>query len=105
MKKLIFAFALILAFGGISASHVSASVICDNPDHPIWSLDNSTKEVCISDTTWRASLALQANQSDLKDVVKVIRGQHVMTTFGEDSCPSWFPMDCVLKKALFMNYL
>lgn len=105
MKKVIFVLAFVFAFGAAHVTHASAAVVCDNPDHPIWSLDNSTKEGCIADVVWKASIASQINQNDKNDFVKVVRGQHLMTTFGPDFCQDWFPMDCVIKKSFFVKFI
>ncbi len=105
MKKFIFALAFLFVFAGITTAHASAAVVCDYPDHAIYSADGTVKEGCIADVTWKASLASQTNQGNKDDFVIVSQGQKIMTTYGSDTCASWFPMRCVIKKALFVNFI
>ncbi len=105
MKKIIFVIALFALF---SASQVNAetSIVCVNPDHAIWSADSSTIVGCIPDVNWKESIAKQnIDLNNKNDFVKIVRGQSILTTFGyKDTCPTWFPMDCVIKKNLFVKF-
>lgn len=98
-------FALMLGFFGIFNT-VDAAVVCDSPNHAIWNVDNSVKVGCITEVDWNAATALRINQADQKDFVNVVRGQRLITTTNtEDWCPTWFPMNCVIKKSLFSRFI
>lgn len=110
MKKvlsLVFSFAFMFAIAGVAHADVGpTAVVCDYPDHAIYSADGTMKIGCITDSDWQAALASQRVNTP-SDLIPVARGQHLLTTFGvDDFCPDWFPLSgCVIKKSLFVKWL
>jgi hypothetical protein len=106
MKKTLVLVAVLGLFASFNVGSVSANVICVSPDHAIYSADNTEIVGCITDSAWKAALASQVNQNDKNDFINIIRGQSVLTTFGfTDTCPTWFPMNCVIKKSVFVKFI
>lgn len=104
MKKILMLVAVLGFFASFNT--VSANVVCDSPDHPIWNNENTAKVGCITDSAWKSALTSQVNQNNKNDFIKVIKGQSLLTSFGfVDTCPSWFPMDCVIKKSIFVKFI
>lgn len=106
MKKIAFSLMVVgLLFIG---NGVSAQVLVDcGENHKIWNSDNSKVVSCIPKADWDRSVAesMSVNQDD-GSFVKIARGQKLLTSFGfEDTCPTWFPMSCVIKKTLFVKWL
>lgn len=108
MKKIIFSlFVMVALVPAISfAAPVPPAGCTIPPDHAIWSEDSTKIVSCIKDTDWQNALKLQINQNDKNDFINVLKGQRLMTTYGfEDTCPTWFPMNCVIKKSIFLRWL
>lgn len=92
-------------FVGTPAS-AAQSVDCGD-GHKIWSADSTVVVSCIARVDWEKAMSGSRNltQNDDTNLVKVSRGRGLLTIFGEDTCPTWFPMNCVIKKALFVKFL
>src|SRR3990167_7304772 len=98
MTKIVFMFALAFVFLAGAGSAVAA-VDCGD-GHNIWNTSNSEVVSCISKEKWDKAQAESRNiNQDDNTFFKVPRGQKLLTTFGfEDSCPTWYPADCIIKK-------
>lgn len=91
----VLAFVFMGAFGSVSSAH--ASVVCDSPDHAIWSQDSSTKVGCIPDPAWQSAIAFQWGGQ----IVHVKPGESVKLIYGfVDTCPLYIWQGCVISTNL-----
>ena len=112
MKKItigMFALAMMFVAGPVFASNSYAPTDnkCIDGDLAVYNNITYFIDSCLPKVDVDAAKAesIKYSSSYTGEIIVVKRGQKLLTTFGfVDTCPVWFPMDCVIDPELFVEW-
>ena len=96
-----------LAIVALTAPAVSSAQIGNMTpsNHPIYDVTNTKVIGYVPNANWDRDAVEAARRNDPNTkLIALVRGQSVKTIFGYvDTCPTWYPVGCVIDPALVVN--